>query len=92
MLRLTLAYTLVYSLTYKLAYTLRLTLRLTLAYTLVCLSVPWHLATSITANQQSLEGLYSCKLDTGQGGSDLEHPKLVASRVDYHSRERMASD
>jgi hypothetical protein len=46
----------VYSLTYKLAYTLRLTLRLTLAYTLVCLSVPWHLATSITANQQSLEG------------------------------------
>jgi hypothetical protein len=49
------------------------------------------LATSITANRQSLEGLFFCKLDTGRGGSDLDGPELVVSRAYCQSRERMAS-
>src|SRR5947199_6321433 len=53
------------------------------ALTAMCTPVRWTrctparctLGSFITANQQNLEGLYSCKLDSGQGGSDLEDPK-----------------
>jgi len=49
------------------------------------------LGTSITANQQSLEGSYFYKLDSGRGGSDLEGPKLVASRAYCQSGEGIGS-
>ena len=69
------------------------------ALTAMCTPVRWTrctparctLGSFITANQQNLEGLYSCKLDSGQGGSDLEDPKFVVSGAYCQSREYMES-
>src|SRR5947209_5973152 len=69
------------------------------ALTAMCTPVRWArctparctLGSFITANQQNLEGLYSCKLDSGQGGSDLEDPKFVVSGAYCQSREYMES-
>src|SRR5436305_1053729 len=69
------------------------------ALTAMCTPVRWTrctparctLGSFITANQQNLERLYSCKLDSGQGGSDLEDPKFVVSGAYCQSREYMES-
>jgi hypothetical protein len=57
-----------------------------------CPPASTSLVASIIANRQSLKGLSFCKLDIGRGGSDLERPRIVASRARCHSGKHVAYD